>query len=172
MHIQSVTPTVSAVSAPSLRDQLWPTLRELMPTAMHLTRSRDDAEELLQAVALRALEAEHQFAPGTHLKAWLRTIMINKFFTDRRPRSRLQREIPTDSPPEVARREDQFDVVLAKEVAGLLEWLVPDQSEAILLHAAGVSYIDAAAAQGVSCGTYKSRLSRGRARLLQLMEEV
>ena len=48
-------------------------------TALRLTRSPSDAEDLVQDTMVRALRFEDKFQPGTNLKAWLLRILTNTF---------------------------------------------------------------------------------------------
>ena len=70
----------------------------LYGAARRLTRSRSDAEDLVQDTMLRAYSRFHQFREGTQLKAWLFRIMHNIWIdnyhkTLRRPPEQLSDEI-------------------------------------------------------------------------------
>src|SRR5687767_3730463 len=72
----------------------------LYGTALRLTRSAPDAEDLVQDTYLKAFRAAHQFEPGTNLKAWLFTILHNTFRNIRRHDGRS----PVDVDSEVVER--------------------------------------------------------------------
>src|SRR5438045_9475698 len=60
----------------------------LYRTALRMTRSEADAEDLVQETYIRALRFREQFTPGTNLKAWLFRILTNTFINAYRKRSR------------------------------------------------------------------------------------
>src|ERR1700745_358200 len=51
----------------------------LLSAALRLSRNPDDARDLLQETVLRAYRFFHQYTPGTNCRAWLLTILYNKF---------------------------------------------------------------------------------------------
>ena len=54
----------------------------LRPFALRLTKDVEDANDLLQETALKAITHKEKFAEGTNLKAWMYTIMKNTFITN------------------------------------------------------------------------------------------
>src|SRR5271167_4090995 len=57
--------------------ELVAALPRLKSMAINTLRSRQEAEDLVQDTALRALECRHQFTPGTNLFGWLGAIMFS-----------------------------------------------------------------------------------------------
>ena len=52
-------------------------VHRLQPFARRWARNRDDADDLIQSTAERALRTTHQFRPGTNATAWVRAIMYH-----------------------------------------------------------------------------------------------
>ena len=61
------------------RGELVSHLPHLRAVARTLTGHRDRADDLVNDTVLKALSAEAQFQSGTHLKAWLMTILRNHY---------------------------------------------------------------------------------------------
>src|SRR5437763_16616631 len=61
-------------------------LDALYRTALRMTRSEADAEDLVQETYIRAFRFRQQFTPGTNLKAWLFRILTTTFITSYRRR--------------------------------------------------------------------------------------
>src|SRR5207253_10393169 len=61
-------------------------LDPLYRTALRMTRSEADAEDLVQETYIRAFRFRQQFTPGTNLKAWLFRILTNTFINSYRRR--------------------------------------------------------------------------------------
>lgn len=143
---------------------------KLLPRALQLCRDSSDAEDLLQDTVERALRFEHQFVPGSNLKAWLHQVLYSVFVTRFRSRTRERRaldRLATDpccwTQPEAA---PGFGV-LTPRLSALLDELPEPFREVLLLVDLGeLSYREAADELGVPIGTVMSRLHRGR-RLLR-----
>lgn len=86
-----------------------PLLGAAYGTALHLTRSQDDAEDLVQDAAVQAFRALDTFQPGTHFKAWFFRIMTNLFFHRYRKKRRE---------PEIAELEEAPDLYLYTQARG------------------------------------------------------
>ena len=147
--------------------RLMPALRAF---TVSLTRNPVEADDLAQETLLKALDHIDQFVPGTNLKAWLFTIARNTFCSSYRKRSR---EPVCDllEANGISVEADQDWTLRIKAVREALHQLPDDQEEALMLvGGAGLTYIEAAEVCGCALGTVKSRVSRGRARLLGLLE--
>ena len=71
-------------------------LEPLYATALRLTRNAADAEDLVQDTFVKALRFSDRFKPGTNLRAWLYTILLNTWRNRRRDWAREGVDI--DSP--------------------------------------------------------------------------
>ena len=139
--------------------------------AYNLTKNVEDARDLFQETAYRALTNKEKFRPGTNFKAWLFTILRNTYFSETRKR---RREVSVDDDAIHARLsvhpEQQGAADLSDFKKALLE-LGDDQREAlILVGAEGFSYEEAAEIAGCAIGTVKSRVNRARARLSEILD--
>ena len=56
-----------------------PHLDSLYATALRLTRSRVDSEDLVHDTLVRAYRFSDRFEPGTNFKAWLLRLQLNTF---------------------------------------------------------------------------------------------
>src|SRR5262245_11451789 len=74
----------------------------LYRTALRLTRSPADAEDLVQETYLKAFRAAHRFEPGTNLRAWLFTILHNTARNRARDRAREAVTVDSDVVEQVA----------------------------------------------------------------------
>lgn len=140
-------------------------------TALRLTRSREEAEDLAQEAVVRAYEAFERF-DGSNFKAWMLRIVTNLYINKYRQRQRgpqvasLDEEgmvEPTGHDGEIPDRV-LFDEALGAEIEEALGKVPEDFRIAVLLSdIEGLSYQEVADATGVPIGTVRSRLARGRA---------
>ena len=136
-----------------------------------LCRRRPIAEDLAQDALAKAWRARDRFEPGTNMKAWLFTILRNAFYTQVR---RGWREASWDAekgeaiPTPGGEQEWSMDL---SDTARALDGLPDNQREAILLvGVAGLTYDDAGRVCNTPSGTMKSRVARGRASLLSILD--
>ena len=151
-------------------DRWSPNLRRY---ARALTRNTEQADDLVQDCLERALSRRHLWNGDGNTRAWLFTIMHNIHANDTRKRNNRPPSVPIDDRDgHYARPAAQHSRIAGLELAAAMERLPEEQRQVILLVALeGMTYSEVAETVGVAQGTVMSRLSRGRERLRQLMEE-
>ena len=143
--------------------------------ALKLSRSRDDAEDLVSDTILRAFERWEQYRLGTNIRAWLFTILYH-VFVSRKRRIDAREVQATDEtegwgafePVGELNPEARFyETFLDAEITSAIDNL-PDEYRAavVLSDIHELRYAEIAHILGVPEGTVKSRLFRGR-RILQ-----
>ncbi|ADM10084.1 RNA polymerase sigma-70 factor, ECF subfamily protein [Parvularcula bermudensis HTCC2503] len=153
------------------KSELTGLIPHLRAFASTLCGNRAMADDLAQEALLKAWKARASYKPGTNMKAWSFTILRNLFYSQQR---RAWRSQPLDQ--EVAEatlvaNEDPTAPLELLAIRNALQALPTDQREAlILVGAGGVSYEEAAQICECAVGTIKSRVSRARTALLELVE--
>jgi RNA polymerase sigma-70 factor (ECF subfamily) len=147
-------------------------LPDLRTFARSLAGNRYQADDLVQGAILRAIDAAHQFSPGTNFRAWIFTILRNIFYNQWRSVESRHTSLDDDSIDHAPASAPSQDMSLEFcDFRRAFAQLVPEQREALLLiGAAGLEYAEVAAMCGCAVGTVKSRVSRARANLRDLME--
>lgn len=149
--------------------QLTAILPRLRIYALSLTRNRDQADDLVHDTVVKALAGRQSFQLGTNLAAWLFRIQRNEFISGLR---RQRPTVPVDSTvaESLSHPPHQESGLIMREFLTAFSKLAPTQREALLLAVVeGQPYDVIAAHTGVSVGTVKSRISRARDRLEDLL---
>jgi RNA polymerase sigma-70 factor (ECF subfamily) len=172
---------VSEAAALSLPAAALEHLDALYRLARALTRDDADAEDLVQETYARALGKRSQFVPGTNVRAWLFRILRNLHVDGwRRARSSPVRDRLDDDdaiaadPGESLRGDDELDRlrrVVAGDIEAALAALSVDARTIVLLDLEGLTHEELAEVLCCEIGTVKSRLSRARARLRELLSD-
>jgi RNA polymerase sigma-70 factor (ECF subfamily) len=138
--------------------------------ARALTHSSDHADDLVHETILRGLEKLHLYQPGTNLRAWLFTLMHNQYVNSIRRSMRRGEEIALETVT-LAVRPSQTERLTLRDLERAIAAL-PDEQRATLLLVglAGMKYEEVAQICDVPMGTVRSRLSRGREVLRQMLE--
>jgi RNA polymerase sigma-70 factor, ECF subfamily len=146
-------------------------LPRLRRYARALTRDASRADDLVQDTLLRALAKQHLWQEGTNLRAWLFTLMHNQHVNDVRRSNRDGGNIDvTEMASVLVANTDPTASRQLRELERALGMLPLEQREAILLVGLeGLRYDEAAIVAGVPIGTIRSRLSRGREALRQIL---
>jgi RNA polymerase sigma-70 factor (ECF subfamily) len=155
------------------RDQLY-------KTALRMTRSVEETEDLLQETYLKAFKYYDRFEEGTNLKAWLFRIMKNSFINSYRKHKRrpthfeldelqeglegdlasVGQEGPGNPERELLRAEMDDEVRQA-----LLSLPHKYKMAVLMVDLQGFTYQEAADIAAVPVGTVMSRLYRGRKKM-------
>jgi RNA polymerase sigma-70 factor, ECF subfamily len=140
--------------------------------ARALTRDASRADDLVQSCLLRAIAKQHLWQPGTDLRAWLFAVLHNQPVNDVRGAVREGSAVPVDEVTPVLTAASNNAVSLQlRDLERAIARLADDQREVILLVGLeGMRYAEVATVLGIPIGTLRSRLSRGREALRELME--
>jgi RNA polymerase sigma-70 factor (ECF subfamily) len=160
--------------------------RMVYQLAHHLLGDADDALDVSQEVFLRVFRTIHRFRGQSQLRTWIYRIAVNQARNRQRWWRRRQRanQVSLDehvsAHGELPARTDHLspDRVLARKelcsrLREALHALPFDQRTIVVLREVdGLSYDEIAYSLGVSLGTVKSRLTRGRQMLRQALREA
>ena len=142
--------------------------------ARGLSRSKEEAEDLMQETYARAFRSWRSFTPGTNLRAWLLRILTNLNIDRGRRAQRTPDQQPLEESDyflynqlEAASGETEEQRVLERlsqdHVAEALSAVPHDFRDVVVLVDIGdFSYAEAAQILDVPIGTVMSRLHRGR----------
>lgn len=157
-------------STPDFKRDLLSALPSLRAFAISLIGKHDKADDLVQDTILKAWAKQDSFELGTNIKAWLFTILRNEFYTQMRKRGREVQDSDGLMTEQLAVHPSQYGALDLKDFRKALDQLPDDQREAIILiGASGFSYEEAAEICGCAVGTIKSRVSRARTRLQEIL---
>ena len=156
----------------SFRVDLIDAIRPLRAFSRTLIRDEVRAEDLVQETLVKAWEKQKSFQPGTNIRAWLFTILRNTYYSELRKRKREVEDVDGKMTAELSVKAPQDGHMDVRDLRGALDTLNAEQREAlILVGASGFSYEEAGEICGVAAGTVKSRVSRARQRLSDLLGE-
>jgi RNA polymerase sigma-70 factor, ECF subfamily len=169
------------------REVILPLEPTLYGSALALTHSSSDAEDLVQDTLIRAYDRFDTFKPEGSPKAWLHTIMRNLFFNMYRKRSRQPQMVSLEqyaigNQGESLSAENEVSLLhtetqlsperqVLSQIEGdaalsAIEELPSEYREVVILSdIEGLAYQEIADQLHIPVGTVRSRLSRGRERL-------
>jgi RNA polymerase sigma-70 factor, ECF subfamily len=159
-----------AMPSARFKDELLAELKNLRAFAISLCGSISLADDLVQEALLRAWSKSERFQPGTNMRAWLFTILRNLYYSNFRKRAREVQDSDGVHALRLTVSGDQESHLDLEDFRTALTKLPAEQREVLtLIGAGGLSYEEAAAICKVEIGTIKSRLSRARTKLVELL---
>jgi RNA polymerase sigma-70 factor (ECF subfamily) len=141
--------------------------------ARFLSHNVDQADDLVQECLVRAIAKIDSWEPGTNLQAWLIVILRNIFLNEcrRAKRERISLEgLGFGETPQMPAHQDA-GLVLAELEEAFMSLSIDHREVLTLVAIEGMTYEQSAEILGVTMGTLKSRLSRARARLGEIMND-
>ena len=142
-----------------------------------LTSNQDDAKDLLQETALKALENREKFAENTNFSAWIFTVMRNIFINNYRKNLRCQTFIDQTEDlyhlnlPQESGIDTPDGAITLKEITKAINGFADDYRIPFSMHVAGYKYHEIAKEMDLPLGTVKSRIFFTRKRLQEMLNE-
>lgn len=164
-----------------------PHLQPLYRLAYRLTRSREDAEDLLQELLLKLYPRRHELVEVERLRPWLARVMYRIFIDNHRRSSRSPihlavdhgaNENDVDPVDNIAStggdpEQETEQTVLTRHLLKVIERLNEDHRHVLALHdIEGYTLEEMQEILDCPIGTLKSRLHRARARLRELLAHL
>jgi len=139
--------------------------------ARFLSRNADQADDLVQECLVRAIARIDSWEPGTNLQAWLIVILRNIFLNECRrvKRERVSLEgLKSAGTTQIPAQQD-VSLMLAELQEAFMSLSTDHREVLTLVVIQGMTYERTAQILGVTMGTVKSRLSRARTRLSEIV---
>ena len=146
----------------------------LLGFAKSLTRDDDEAKDLLQETALKALVSKELYHDTGSIKSWLCTIMFNLFVNCRRRSSRQQALIEDYKVPEIesSREIDSEFAFSATDLKRVMNLLPVESRTLFSLYLKGYRYEEIAERMKMPLGTVKVRIFRIKRKLRAYSKQI
>lgn len=145
--------------------------------AYNLTKNQEDAKDLYQETAFRAMTNREKFRPGTNFKAWTFTIMKNIFINNYRKKMKRNTIIDTTdnqfflNSGDKAVQTDAGRNILMQELKRMIDDLDESIKDPFILHYTGFKYQEIADKLALPLGTVKSRIFFARKALKEKIKQ-
>lgn len=161
---------LAVTAATDPRDRLAGAIPKLRAFAISLARDVSKADDLVQETILKAWSNMDKFDPSTNLDAWLFTILRNTFYSSLRKTRREVQDTDGVHAATLSVKPAHDGRLAMRDFQRAFYLLSPEHREVlILVGASGFSCEEASVMMGVAIGTVKSRASRARKRLAELL---
>ncbi len=162
----------------TFQNKLLSVQRNLLNFAYTLTSNRDDAYDLLQDTALKALDSEDKYVENVNFKGWIFTIMRNLFINKYRKESRSV--VVVDQSDDLYQlnfsQDSGFETpegaINAKEIEAVIASFSDEYRQPFTLYISGYRYAEIAQRMKLPLGTVKSRIHQARIKLQALLADM
>ena len=154
---------------PEFSQQIQNEIPFLRRAARRWHRDKPNVDDLVQDVLVQALANAHLWQPGSDLRAWLYTIMRNRFLAEVARSNRSASLLKEMAVAEPSSHASELRLLLRDLGAALRRLPSNQRSAVILIGVQEKSYNEAAQSMGISVGAVRSHLARGRDRLRMAM---
>ena len=154
---------------------LTPSLKSF---AYNLTKDSEEAKDLYQETAFRAITNRDKFKAGTNLKAWLFTIMKNIFINNYRKKTKANTVVDTTenlffiNSSSVLVSNGAGTKIQMDELNGMIEALEESIRIPFEMHYEGYKYQEIADQLALPLGTVKSRIFFARKELKNTIKHL
>lgn len=161
----------SPLSDLEFKKQLTELIPHLRAFARSLCNNAALADDLAQDAMLKAWKSRASYQPGTNMKAWSFTILRNTFYSEKRRSWRRQSLDPEVAEATLVAGDNNTDGLELLALRNAMNLLPADQREClIMVGAGGLAYEEVAQICDCAVGTIKSRVSRARKALLEILD--
>lgn len=145
--------------------------------AYSLTKNSEDAKDLYQETAFRAINNQEKFRPETNFKAWTFTIMKNIFINNYRKKVKANTILDAtdntffiDSGSNVITNDGNRNMLM-KELQQMIDRLEDNIRIPFVMHHEGYKYNEIAEMFDLPLGTVKSRIFFARKELKDMIRK-
>jgi len=137
--------------------------KTLKPLALYLTKSSNDADDLLQEMVYRALKCREKLAEDSNMNAWLYTILKNLFINNYRRHKKIKEIVDSGYlkashyPNAITLNEGESNIEYSS-LNSELNKLSNSYRKPFMMHFNGYKYEEIAKDLNMPIGTIKSRI--------------
>jgi RNA polymerase sigma-70 factor (ECF subfamily) len=145
--------------------------------AMKLTKSMDDADDLMQETFFKAIKNKEKYQDGTNIKGWLYTIMKNTFINNYRKKKHQNTFVDeTDNKYFINSRQAEEEVrtdrlVDQEYLMRQLDTVERTYLDTFMMHYNGYKYEEIAEILDIPLGTVKSRIFLARRKMMDRLQD-
>ncbi|MCC5918024.1 MAG: RNA polymerase sigma factor [Cryomorphaceae bacterium] len=145
--------------------------------AIKLTKSGDDANDLMQETFFKAIKNKEKYQDGTNIKGWLYTIMKNTFINNYRKKKHQNTFVDeTENKYFINSRQAEKDVRTDRLIdqdylMRQLDSVDKTYLDTFMMHYNGYKYEEIAEIMEIPLGTVKSRIFLARRKMMEKLKD-